>query len=280
MRAVALAILFLLLSGCASKGSDPSAPSVDIVDIHGIALDPTDASILHVATHRGLVRIDEDGTRAYVGEARDDYMGFTAHPRDPKTFWASGHPRTGGNLGVIRTTDGGATWTRIGLADADLHAMAVSPADPERLYGFWRGQVLRSDDGGARWSPQAAITVAGFGPHPTDRDVVYAASGNSLQQSVDGGTTWAILAPMPALGVAVDPTSPSTLYVGTRDDVRISDDAGATWRSVTMPGGGGAAYFATRAATPGLVYAASYQKGIYRSEDGGATWDVVLAPPE
>lgn len=282
-RTIGLALVSLLLAGCASDEPAARTPSdpgdVEIVDIHGLALDPTDASVLYVATHRGLLRLDDDTSWSYVGEARDDFMGFTAHPTDPKTFWASGHPRMGGNLGVIRSTDGGETWTRIGAEGVDFHAMAASAADPERLYGFWRGAIQRSDDGGATWTVVSQQLASGLATHPAEADTLYAATTRSLARSLDAGATWTELpGGVAAVGVAVDPSAPSTLYAGVQGGVRKSADAGATWTALAMPDAGTFAFFATHAATPGLIYAASYQKGIYKSPDGGATWVTVLEP--
>lgn len=278
MRAPALVLLFLfpLLAGCASSPSSSGATSIEIPDVHGLALDPTDASILYVATHRGLLRLDDDITWSEVGASRDDFMGFSAHPSDPRTFWASGHPRTGGNLGLIRSADAGASWERIALEGVDFHAMAVSAADASRLYGSWRGQVLRSDDGGTSWSPVAPLAAIGFATHPSARDVVYAATGKSVQRSDDAGLTWTQASDATAIGLAIDPSAPETIYAGTQQGARKSVDGGRTWTPMELPGT--IAYFATHAATPGLVYAASYQAGIYKSADAGATWTTVREP--
>ena len=278
MRAPAFAALFLVLSGCASESAGPPGESVELLDVHGIALDPSDASILYVATLRGLLRLDDDARWSYVGSARDDYMGFTAHPSDARVFWASGHPSTGGNLGVIQSTDGGATWSSIGADGVDFHAMAVSPADPARLYGSWRGQTQRSDDGGRSWTGVSALGASGFAPHPTARDVVYAATGRALAHSDDAGASWHPLGGIAALGVAVDPGAPDVLYAGTAGGASKSEDGGRTWSALPFPHAASVAYFATHAATPGLLYAATYQVGIYKSEDHGATWSIVREP--
>lgn len=275
MRALLVALLFLL-SGCASD--EPAPDTIELPDIHGIAIDPTDASVLYVATHSGLLRLVDEAQWSHVGTARDDYMGFAPHPSDPNVFWASGHPRTGGNLGVIRSTDGGQTWERIGLEGVDFHAMAVSAAEPQRLYGGWRGQVLRSDDGGHKWGPVKPLSPTGFATHPRDPEVVYAATGRSVHRSDDGATSWQEISTIPALGVAVDPASPDVLYVGTSEDVYRSNDGGQRWTALGLPTKASYAYFATHAATPGLLYVASYQAGIYKSVDSGATWSTVREP--
>lgn len=274
MRALALLFLILLLSGCASPGSgDP----VRLVDIHGLAIDPQDTAALYIATHRGLLRLASDGELSSVGDSHDDLMGFAAHPKDPMIFWASGHPATGGNLGVIRSNDGGATWTPIGASGVDFHAMAVSPADPARIWGSWRGQMMRSDDGGAQWAPVGALAAAALAGHPSDRDIVYASTGKALQRSDDGGVTWTAQSADPVIGLAVDPNAPTTLYGGIKGGALRSTDGGRTWERTTLVAGT-VAYFATHATAPGLVYAASYERGIYQSADSGATWTTILEP--
>ena len=271
----ASAVLFVLLAGCASDA--PPAAAVELVDIHGLAADAADPDGLYVATHRGLLR-HAAGSWSHVGEARHDFMGFSAHPREPGVFWASGHPTTGGNLGVVHSTDGGATWTRIALEGVDFHALAVSAADPQRLFGSWRGEALRSDDGGREWRAVGALAATGFAPHPTERETVYAATGRDVRRSDDGGATWRPVAGVAALGLAVDPASPDVLYAATTRGVLKSEDAGAGWTRLALPHEGAFAHLATHVGAPGLVYAASYEKGIYRSDDHGATWTVVRAP--
>lgn len=278
----ALVVVAGLLAGCASGTSDPAgsgpASSFAVPDVHGIALDPADAGVLYVATHTGLLKLEEDARWSAVGTARDDYMGFSMHPRNASIVWASGHPARGGNLGVIQSKDGGASWRFLALEGVDFHAMAVSPADPARLYGFWRGQVLRSDDAGASWAPVGPLSVTGFAPHPTQRDVVFAATVKDVQRSDDAGVSWTRVSAHPAISVAVDPNAPDVLYAGSTLGAHKSLDAGRTWAPMPLPEGATIGHFATHAATSGLVYAASFQVGIYKSTDSGATWTTVRAP--
>ena len=66
---------------------------------HGIAVDPADSSRVYLATHNGLYVVAPDGSADAISDAADDFMGFTAHPTDPATLFASGHPASGGNTG-------------------------------------------------------------------------------------------------------------------------------------------------------------------------------------
>ena len=124
--------------------------------IHGLQYDPTDPSRVFAATHEGLYVLEPSGDAKRISDHRDDMMGFVADPKDPKIFLASGHPRGGGNVGVLRSEDGGKSWKKI--ADGvdgpvDFHAMTVSPSDPNRLYGLYGG-IQASRDGGRTWTKQ------------------------------------------------------------------------------------------------------------------------------
>lgn len=265
-------LLVLLLAGCASSAD------IEMPDVHGLAASPTDRDVAFVATHQGLARWEEGEGWSFVGRARDDYMGFTAHPSDPDVFWVSGHPRTGGNMGVRQSTDGGHTWTTRWDAPVDFHAMAVSPADPDLLWGYFRGQLHRSADGGATWAAvvEPAPAIRALAAHPTEREAVYAVTSSGL--AVTRGGAWTSLAGLPVLGLAIDPTAPATMYAGGVGHLWKSEDGGAVWAPLGAPTEGAIAFLSVSRADPRVVYAATYEAGVYRSEDAGATWSVLRAP--
>lgn len=270
----ALLLLTLLLAGCAA----PGVTEIDLPDVHGLAASPTQRDVAFVATHSGLARWEEGRGWSFVGEARDDFMGFSAHPTDADVFWVSGHPRAGGNMGVRQSTDGGLTWTTRWAEPVDFHAMAASPADPDLLWGYYRGQLHRSADGGATWSVvvEPAPAIRALAAHPTERETLYAVTSSGLAVSRDGA--WSSLAGLPVLGLAIDPTAPATMYAGGVGHLWKSEDGGAVWAPLRAPTEGAVAFLSVSRADPRVVYAATYEAGVYRSEDGGATWTVLRAP--
>jgi photosystem II stability/assembly factor-like uncharacterized protein len=127
----------------------------EVSHLHGIAVDPTDPARLYLASHHGVWLTNPDGTATRVSDNRHDYMGFTPNPTQPGAFYASGHPETGGNLGVLVSTDGAKTWKQVSTGvsgPVDFHSMDASPADPNVLYGHY-GSVQVSRDGGETWKP-------------------------------------------------------------------------------------------------------------------------------
>ncbi len=193
----AVAALTVLLPAAPAFGGQDALSVAELAQrthFHGLAVDPGDPSRLLLATHHGLYAVEADGSARLISERDDDFMGFSAHPSDGVTLYSSGHPAGGGNLGFMFSTDGGQSWTQLSpgaTGIADFHAMAVSAADPNTIYGTYGGlQVSR--DGGRSWEmvgpgPEGVIDLAASA---LDADLIYAGTRIGLLRSRDGGRSW------------------------------------------------------------------------------------------
>ena len=199
-------------------------------------------------------------------------------PSNPDVIYAGGgqpEPRydVQSGRGVYKSTDGGKTWTDLGLADTKyIGRIWVSPTNPD-------------------------VVVVGAVGHffgPSDARGIF--------RSTDGGRTWSHpLAPGGYTGVndiASDPANPRTLFASTWEarqypwqsyfteisgpgsGIWRSDDQGAHWRRLTgggWPAGplGRISLAVTRAGGKVRVYADVDSKtngGLWRSDDGGVHW--------
>ena len=123
--------------------------SLSLSDIHGLEVDINDSDRLYLPNHQGLYVQGADGTISKIGEISDDFMGFSVSPTDNNVFFASGHPRTGGNFGLIKSVDGGVNWQDLsdGLnGPVDFHTMAVDSKNDDYIYGYYAGALQRSLD--------------------------------------------------------------------------------------------------------------------------------------
>ncbi|MGP3969196.1 WD40/YVTN/BNR-like repeat-containing protein [Streptomyces sp. 6N223] len=168
-------------------------------------------------------------------------------------------------------------------------SIATDPVEPDNVYAAvgsytndWdpgNGAILRSADRGETWQvTELPFKVGGNMPgrgmgerlvvDPHDNDVLYfgAPSGEGLWRSTDAGVTWREVASFPNPGdYAIDP-SDSTGY--------LSDIIGVAW--VTFDPRTGSAGSPTQTIYAGV---ADLQRSIYRSTDGGQTWQPVPGAP-
>jgi photosystem II stability/assembly factor-like uncharacterized protein len=199
-----------------------------------ITLDPNDSSVVWVGTGEsnsqrsvsygdGVYRSD-DGGKSWknLGLKKSEHIGkIVVDPRDSKVVYVAAEGPLwgpGGDRGLYKTTDGGATWKAVltvsentGVADVDL-----DPSNPDILYATAyqrRRHVFTMIDGG----PESAI-----------------------YKSTDAGATWNKLKSglptddMGRIGVAVSPVNPNTVYAmieaaNKKGGIFRSQDKGATW---------------------------------------------------
>ena len=198
--------------------------------------------------------------------------------------------------GVLRSGDGGLTWTPD--ADASVFAPAdsvydllASPTDPQAVLAGGARGVWRSADGGATWRPSPSGLLASA---PTSVAVgadaahsVFCLASQQLLRSRDHGERWQAPGSAFAELVATDPVRPDVLYLV--DDMLKSSDGGRSYVGIApVPGGVGfdAAAFAIDPHTPETLYVSgtSYIGAgrnqaplTARSADGGATWTPIAA---
>lgn len=263
----------VLLAGFGVLAAEP-VPLGSVASIQGVAVDPKEPQRPYLATHHGLYRANPDGTAERISSHHDDLMGFTPHPKDPNTFFASGHRARGGSLGFMVSTDGGVSWRQIspGLkGPVDFHAMSVSRSDPDVIYGIHAGEVQRSRDGGKTWevvgsAPDELIDLA---VAPEDPTTLYAATETGLLMSRDAGRSWGPAMTLRQPVTMVESAADGNVYAYVVGTGLMRRDR-ATWSNLgTLGGERGVLYFAT---APDRFYAITDDDEILVSRDGGRTW--------
>ena len=268
-------VLFGALLSLMAQAAEP-IPFDQISHIHGIAVNPKNTSQLYLATHHGLYLASQDGTAVAISQTRDDLMGFSLHPNDPDMLYASGHPSGGGNLGLIVSHDAGKTWQQLSPGahgPVDFHAMTVSKADPQVLYGT-HGGLQTSRDGGKTWQivgplPGRVIDIAASG---TEADTLYAAAQEGLLVSKDGGLNW-----RPAYLVQRPTSMVETGYNGElyafMADVGLIKYQNKSWtRLARSLGDRFVLHLAVDSQDVAKLYAVTQKGEILASADGGQTW--------
>ena len=155
-------------------------------------------------------------------------------------LYASGHPSTGGNTGLIKSSDGGITWELVSTVlepPVDFNAMAISKQNPEIIIGFDSGArgLFKTADAGKTWDAlEYPEYISSLAISPDDSDLIYAGTGNGIFKSENGGHTWTHLESYQGLSVfalAFDDNRRLFASVKTFGIVH-SDDFGKSWENI------------------------------------------------
>ena len=141
-------------------------------------------------------------------------------------------------------------------------------------------------------------TVAGHADQPST--FYFGATGGGVWKTTDGGLTWQPISDKDfrtgSIGaIDVAPSDPNVVYVGTGespirgnvspgDGMYRSTDAGKTWLPSGLRDAGQIGAIQVHPGNPDLVYVAvlghafgpNAERGVFRSKDGGRTWDKIL----
>ena len=169
------------------------------------------------------------------------------------TFRSGGEgPDKPSGSGLMRTTDGGATWTEI-TAEANKGfpkkpygrlAVAIAPSNAKRIYCFVESTdsaLFVSDDGGATWDKRDKSNWMVWRPFyfaqlvvdPKNPDRLFKMDG-PLILSEDAGKSFAVVGGFQGAhgdlhDVWIDPTNPQTVISGDDGGVYYSYNSGSKW---------------------------------------------------
>ncbi|HJS89770.1 MAG TPA: hypothetical protein VJ738_07375 [Steroidobacteraceae bacterium] len=244
-------------------------------NIGRIWVDPNNPEVVVVAAlghlfgsnpERGVYLSTDGGKNWAHSLAIDDDTGvvdLASDPTNPNLLYAAAwqvrgspwldyfEPLSGPGSAIYRSTDGGASWTRLagnGWPQGPLGRIGLAvthTAQGTRIYATVAsksdGGIWRSDDGGDHWQRVNAdqgtfgawyfsrITV-----DPRNPDVLYSA-GQSIRRSSDGGKTWTIIKGAPGGDdyhfLWINPQHPDHWITASDQGVVVSVDDGRSWSS-------------------------------------------------
>lgn len=200
---------------------------------------------------------------------------------------------TPGGEGILKSTDGGQTWTQVntGLQNLYVGSLYMHPENPDILLAGTGnnafpagGGIHLSADGGGSWQRVAGTHITSVEFATSNPEIAYGAGAGEFYRSEDGGHTWRDLARSGSWGPdGIRPGFPIDFQVDPRDPYRIfvnnygggiflSEDGGATWvSSSTGYTGADLTDISIDPINPGVVYV-NGRSGPFSSFDGGVTW--------
>jgi photosystem II stability/assembly factor-like uncharacterized protein len=164
-------------------------------------------------------------------------LSISIDPDTPATIYLG----TNGN-GILKSTNGGASWNATGSTTEIVHAVAINPFNTATIFGGvdgGQGSMVMSSDGGSNWIYAnnglggATVNAVIFDPNTLNR--MYAATNSGIFLSTDGGTSWGAsgLSGLRVYSITFNPSDPSQLYAGAEDGLYLSVDSGASWVQVS-----------------------------------------------
>ncbi|MEV0094228.1 S8 family serine peptidase [Streptomyces sp. NPDC050738] len=237
-------------------------------------------------THRAQLPVSgpEWGTTGGEGTIGLSTRLMQVSPSDPRIVWRVRGDAFGG-FHLDRSGDSGATWEEKGESYGQVFAMAVHPADPDRVYVSYGNLqsmgLFSTEDGGAHWknltNDETYFTAVAGDPKNPER--LWLGSPYGLYRSDNGGDD---------ITKVTDGRVDTIEFAGSRmltggDTIKVSTDGGRTFRT------GDTGKLPVRVSdllqVGSTLYASTTSvwetalprggRGVLRSTDGGRSWQNV-----
>lgn len=231
--------------------------------VNCIVFQPGNSSIIYVGSPSGgLWKTTNGGTSWSTTTDELGSLGVTSLAIDPNNtnvmYLGSGDGDAGDtySLGVLKSTDGGATWNPTGLS----------------------------------WTVNQTYRVSRLVMHPTNSSILIAATTNGVWKTSDAGVTWTQVLTGSFRDLEVDPSTPSVWYAGSyaagTAAIYKSTTTGDSWSQLTsgLPTSNvRRVAIAVAPSSPSTVYALYCNNttndyglyGVYRSTNSGSSWTQV-----
>ncbi len=245
-------------------------------ECYTVFVHPTDPATVFAGTSDGVWRSSDHGAtfaRAAFPEAGRQIWSFLVAEEDPDLVFAGASP-----IGIFRSSDRGATWQAMpdpGIVEhckgpfaARVMRMAQRPGRPGEIYAALEiSGAMHTADGAQTWTDLSAdlIRLSDL-PHLRSKIV----SDTFAEGMLDGHA------------VTISAAAPDRPIIACRMGLFTSDDGGRHWRDMEVGRFSPTTYGRDVKAAPQdpstlyaalSVSAASHDGGLYRSRDGGASWE-------
>lgn len=231
---------------------------LSIIGVSDVVINPLDTNIMYLAT----------------GDGPGYFTGGGTHPY---------------SIGVLKSTNAGATWATTGLTWAStlsraIYKMVIDPTDPNVVMVASTSGIWRTSNAGVNWSQTAAGRFCDIEFKPTNHNVLYATTiqNGGYFRSVDNGASFTqITAGLPTAGntgffrfaVGVTPADTNYVYIFACSGNTTGYQFAALYRSTD-----GGANFTTRSSNTGANNVMGWDNGADAGGQGYYTLALACSP--
>ena len=268
--------------------------TLSTTNILQIEMDPEDNNMLYVGTREDGFLYSEDAGASWRQPRNKDLAtglitSVEVSPKDVCTVYVVKGARLYKTTNCMRSFQSD-TYVE-SRANVRLNRVAVDWFHPDTVWiGLSNGDVQKSNDGGKTWSTSLHAKDAIVDiliSNADSRSVLVATAESGIQKTMDGGTTWKSVNDVlrqwdgsRKIYTLVQTNTSSVIMAASQYGLLRSRDFGSTWDPVNLVTSPGQVEIRALAMNPAngdqILYATVGT--LYRSSDGGSTWQTSKFP--
>ncbi|NMC00020.1 MAG: hypothetical protein GYA35_07045, partial [Thermoanaerobaculaceae bacterium] len=248
--------------------------------IQKIAVDYKNENIIYVATAGGVFKSENGGDSFFKCGLDGEVVRTVAiDPANADIVFAGTKEN-----GLFKSIDGGMNWEAAnnGIEAIDISYLTIDQKNPKTIYACTEpNKIYKSVDGGNSWEEWLESCNPTFlTVDPNDSNVIYILVGEfgmSPYKTIDGGKSWThIDVGFPFVyTIYINPLDSKNVFIGTPRGLCLSKDQAETFQCYREQFINNFLITAVACdpSNPTIVYAGTDGGGLYRSLDGGETWE-------
>ena len=258
-----------------------------------VVADPNSTRTFLAATRNSQLFRSRDAGESWTPvpfppQLRATLNALAVDPQKPGVYFAGLSSDLPQYSGLLRTTDGGATWRQApALRNRQVFAIAMKRADSRLVAAGTDDGVFASQNGGDSWTRISPADNAQLGPvvavsfDPNDGATLYAGTPHLPWKSTDFGVSWhsihdGMIDDSDVFSIQADRNRPQRVFASACSGIYRSLNGGSSWtRLMDAKDASYRTYVIAQDPQYENVWLGGTNHGMVRSANGGATWEKI-----